>query len=104
MDNYISRGEHDEFVKRIEEEHNRQNKRIELLEENVRQTQTLTLSVEKMALNLENMVKEQKRQGERLDELEDVPRKSWDTLKYGVIGAIATALGGGIIAMIVNFL
>lgn len=104
MDNYISRGEHDEFVKRIEEEHNRQNKRIELLEENVRQTQTLTLSVEKMALNLENMVKEQKRQGERLDELEDVPRKSWDTLKYGVIGAIATALGGGIIAMIMNFL
>ena len=32
MDSPITRAEHEEFRRRMEEEHNRQNKRIELLE------------------------------------------------------------------------
>ncbi|MBQ7067057.1 MAG: hypothetical protein IJN92_09600 [Lachnospiraceae bacterium] len=104
MDNYISRGEHEEFVKRMEEEDCRQNRRIALLEESIRQTQALTLSVEKMALSMENMLKEQKKQGERLEALEEVPKKNWDTLKSGMLGSLATALGGAIVAAIINFI
>ena len=104
MEGYITRREHEEFAKRIEDENHRQNRRIELLEEGVRQTQSLTVSVEKMALTMENMLKEQQKQGKQIEALEGVPKKNWDSFKYGLIGAAATAIGGAIAAGIINFL
>ena len=44
---YISRSEHAEFCKRVDAEDERQNKRLELLEENTKQINSLTTSVEK---------------------------------------------------------
>ena len=104
MGEYIERPEHDEFVKRMEEEHDRQNKRITLLEDSVRQFSSLTLSVERLAINMENMVEEQKKQGKRLETLEDVPKKNWDSLKFGVLGAIAGAIGYGIAETLISFM
>ena len=43
---YISRSEHEEFCKRIDAENGRQNKRLELLEGNTKQINSLTTSVE----------------------------------------------------------
>lgn len=63
----ISRAEHEEFRKRIEEEDNRQNRRIEILENSVRQLQELVASVQTLANNMENMVKEQGQQSARLE-------------------------------------
>ena len=71
MDTPISRAEHEEFVKRMEDEDHRQNRRIEILEKSVQQFTSLTASVEKLALNMENMLKEQEAQGKRLEALED---------------------------------
>ena len=48
---YVGREEHTEFAKRIEDEHHRQNERIELLEEAVKQNTALTLSVGTLANN-----------------------------------------------------
>ena len=62
----ITRAEHNEFAKRLEEENRRQDKRIELLERSVREIGALTTSVEKLAMSVESMVKEQAKQGERL--------------------------------------
>ena len=62
MDNYITRQEHDEFARRQDAENERQNRRISLLEDNVRQINALTVSVEKMAVNMGNMLEEQKKQ------------------------------------------
>ena len=104
MEDYISRHEHDEFCKRMEEEHRRQKERIKLLEENVRQIGALTVSVEKMACNMESMLQEQKEQGERLGALEEVPAKNWNTLKAGVLGAVAAAAGSGIVTVLINYL
>lgn len=59
----ISRAEHEEFRKRIEAEDNRQNRRIEILENSVQQLQELVTSVQTLANNMENMVKEQGQQG-----------------------------------------
>ena len=64
---YVGREEHTEFARRIQEEEHRQNRRIELLEESVKQNTALTLSVEKLANNMENMANEQMRQGKRLE-------------------------------------
>lgn len=70
MDTPISRAEHEEFRRRIEEENRRQDKRLELLEESTKQIGSLVTSVEKLALSMESMVKEQERQGEKLEALE----------------------------------
>ena len=102
MGEAILREEHEEFKKRMEEEHKRQNRRIQLLEDNVQVMQSLTISVEKMALNMECMLKEQKKQGERLEALEGVPKKNFNTFKYALIGALGTAFGGAIAAVIIN--
>ena len=59
----ISREEHEEFRKRMEDENHRQNRRIELLEGSVQQIGKLASSVEKMATSLQSMVKEQEQQG-----------------------------------------
>ena len=101
---YITRVEHDEFAKRMEDEHNRQNHRISEIEENFRQIQALTLSIEKMALNVENMAKELKRQGDHIEKLEEAPGRNWNKLKDGILGAIAAAIGGGLVLAVVNFM
>ena len=98
---YVGREEHTEFARRIQEEEHRQNRRIELLEESVKQNTALTLSVEKLANNMENMANEQMRQGKRLEALEVRDGDMWRTVvKYVlttilglVIGVVAMQIG-----------
>ena len=78
MDSCITRAEHEEFTKRMEAEHTRQNRRIELLEENVERLGRNTRSSVRLATNMEGMLKEQERQGERLDKLEGKPGDNWN--------------------------
>lgn len=101
---YITRVEHGEFVKRMEDEHHRQNHRISEMERTVKEIQALTLSIEKMALNVENMAKELKRQGDHIEKLEEAPGHNWNKLKDGILGAIAAAIGGGIVLAVTNYL
>lgn len=96
MDNPISRAEHTEFVKRMEDEHTRQNKRIGELEKAVDQNNKLLVSVEKLALNMEVMQKEQQEQGKRLEELESRDGEMWRK----VVGYAITAVLGIIIGFV----
>lgn len=96
MDAPITRAEHEEFRRRLEEENKRQDKRIELLEESVRDMGALTTSVEKLATNIESMVKEQEKQGKRLEILEGRDGEMWRK----VVGYIATAIVGIIVGFI----
>ena len=98
MDQPITRAEHEEFRRRLEEENKRQDKRIDLLEENVRQVSSLTVSVAKMAQSLEQMVTEQERQGERLEILE---RRDGEMWRKGM-GYMITAVVGIIVGFIFN--
>ena len=52
VDSAITRAEHEEFRRRLEEENARQDKRISLLEDSVRQTGALTAAVERLATNM----------------------------------------------------
>ncbi|MDO4324059.1 MAG: hypothetical protein Q4C61_16220 [Lachnospiraceae bacterium] len=96
MDEYISRQEHNEFCKRMEEEDRRQNRRIELLENTTRQIGEIATSVEKMAVSLQSMVKEQEQQGKRLEALESRDGEMWRK----VVGHLATAVIGIVIGYI----
>ncbi len=104
MEDYIIRPEHEEFCRRIEAEEKRQNKRLDLLEENVQKIADITVSVEKMVCSMETMVKELEDQGKRLQALEEVPGKNWSALRAGIIGAVAAAIGCGIVAALINFM
>lgn len=111
MDNYITRQEHEEFLRRMEaewkrrdDENKRQNNRIDLLEENVRQINNLTISVEKMAINMGNMLEEQKKQGERLETLEKEPAETHRQIKMSVTTALVGAVVGAVAAAILALL
>ena len=96
MEDTISRSEHEEFAKRIEERDKRQDRRIELLEENTRQIGALTASVEKLAQSIEVMCKEQEQQGQRLQTLESRDGEMWRK----VVGYVITAIIGIVVGFV----
>ncbi|WP_320973696.1 hypothetical protein [Dysgonomonas capnocytophagoides] len=100
MDTPITRAEHDEFCKRMEEAHRRQDKRISLLEESVEQNRTLAVSVEKLAVNMENMLKEQEQQSKRLEVIENRDGEMWRK----ITGYVVTAVIGIILGFIFNYI
>ena len=87
MENPITRAEHEEFRRRLEEENKRQDARIGILEDSVRQIGALATSVEKLAVSMQSMLKEQ---GKRLEALEGRDGEKWRK----VMGYIATAIVG----------
>lgn len=100
MDEPISRAEHEEFARRIDAQEKRQDRRLELLEENVREIGALTVSVQKLAQSLQSMVKEQEQQGKRLQALESRDGEKWRKL----MGYIATALTSGAVTLLLSHL
>lgn len=94
MDTPITRAEHEEFRRRIEEENKRQDKRIEILEENAKQIEGLNSSIEKLALNMENMLKEQLKQGKRLEVLEGRDGEMWrKVVSYAITAIVGIVIG-----------
>lgn len=98
--NFISRREHDEYVKRMEAEHARQDKRLDELETDVKQYGALTVAVEKMAVSMEQMLKEQQSQGERLVALESQDGEQWRKVGSYIITAIIGIVIGFIFKLI----
>lgn len=98
MEDVITRAEHEEFRKRIDQENDRQNHRISVLEDTVRQIGSLTASVEKLATSMESMVKEQEKQSKRLQTLEGRDGEMWRK----VVGYVVTAVIGIAIGFIFN--
>ena len=110
MDGAITRAEHEAFSdfmqaenKRIEEENNRQNKRLQLLESNMQQIisqqlTTLTATIERLNLSVNNILKEQSEISERLKKLENRDGDMWRTvIKYAI-----TAIVGGVLTFILT--
>lgn len=98
MDTPLSRGEHEEFARRIADQERRQDKRLELLEGTVREIGDLTLSVHTLAKSMESMVKEQEQQGKRLQALESRDGEKWRKL----MGYIATAVTSGAVTLLLS--
>lgn len=96
MDSPITRAEHEEFRRRMEEEHNRQNKRIELLEERTEQFTNIAISVKELALSIKQMAETQREQGEKLEKLESRDGEMWRK----VTGYIITAIIGIVIGSV----
>ena len=100
MEEWIRREEHEEFARRMEDEHKRIGHRLTDLEETVRQIGQLTASVEKLAVSVESMAKTQTRQGERLEELEGRDGEKWRATASYVLTVILGIIIGYIFKQI----
>ena len=77
-------------------------KRLDKLEKTTEAVQELSTSVKLMAQSLDNMADEQKRQGERLEKLEQQPADRWNTIIKTMLTAVVSALAGGFAAMLIK--
>lgn len=101
MDTPITRAEHEEFRrrmdienKRLADEDARQNHRIDVLEKNMQEISSIAISVQKLAVNMENMVTVQKQQGDRLKTLEGRDGERWRQVTGYVITAVISIIIG----------
>ena len=106
-EDYISRKEHNEFAlrmgienKRLEDEDKRQNNRIDILEKNVSQISSLANSVDKLAVNMDGMLKELEKQGKRVATLESRDGEMWRKVTGHIITAVISIIIGYIFARI----
>lgn len=97
MENFVLKEVFEETLKRMEDENARQNHRIQTLEDSIGQILNLTSSVERLATNMEHMVKEQQDQGERLKVLEGRDGDMWRKVVSYLITAILS-IGIGYLA------
>ena len=103
MDNPVTHRELEQFRDlmesengRLKEENDRQNHRIAILEESVKEISNLAASTEKLAANMENMLKVQERQGKRLDQIEGRDGEKWrQAMAY-----IGTTILGAVLAIL----
>lgn len=94
VDSSISRAEHEEFSKRMEEEHARQNARIKILEGQIKQFMDIAISVRELALSVKQMAETQKEQGEKLEELEAQDGNMWrKVVAYAITAIIGIIIG-----------
>ena len=76
------------------------NHRISDLEKHTEQNNKLLISVEKLALNMENMQKEQQAQRAEIEDLKSQPGKRWKEVTGYVITAVIGILIGYILKQI----
>lgn len=92
MDDYVTRVEYDERMKRIDDENARQNHRIGKLEDIMASINELTVSVREMAVSMQSMQREQERQGQRLEAIEKTDGDKWRSVVKTVITVIVSAV------------
>ena len=96
MDSNLTRAEHNEFAKRMEDEHSRQNKRIAELETKAEENNKLLASIEKIATNVENIQKQLSVQGGKIEKLESRDGENWRKF----VGYIVCAVVGIVVGFV----
>ena len=94
MDAYLSIAVHEEYAKRMENEHKHQNKRISKLEQTASDWTRLLTSVENIAQNVERMQNDLSEQRKDFDELKSHDGKKWRDMKWYIVTTIAGIVMG----------
>ena len=85
----------------MEEEDNRQNKRLEECEQRIRAVGEIVRSLDRLTVSVEQMAVEVQKQGERLENIEKEPadmwkKATWEVIKYVIaiiLGVVAVKIG-----------
>ncbi len=89
-----------ERCKRLEGEDKRQNERIKQLESSIGEIHRLTLSTEKLATSMEQMLVEQKGQGLRISKLDGRDGEKWRDIVKTVATVVISAVICAVLMMI----
>lgn len=100
MDDNIGRAEYTADIKRIEAEENRQNHRIDKLEETVAKIGDLAISVRELAVNVSSMQESIRTMTERLTDIEAEPGENWKKSVWIIIAAVLGAAAGALLRSI----
>lgn len=103
MDNPVTHRELEAFKelmesenKRLAEEDDRQNQRLNVLEASMREISKISANTEKLAVNMGSMLEVQKQQGERLKTLESRDGEKWRK----AVSYIGTAILSAVLAIV----
>lgn len=96
MDSPITRAEHEEFCKRMEEEDKRQNARLENLEKQTATITELAISVKELAASVKQLAESEKKHDDKLEELSSRDGAMWRK----VVGYVITVVVGIVIGFI----
>ncbi len=80
----------------LKQENDRQNHRIAILEQNAKEISNLAASTEKLAANMENMLKIQEQQDKRLEQIEGRDGEKWRKM----LSYIGTAIISAVLAIV----
>lgn len=94
MEDFVSRQEYETGKVYLDNVHANFDSRIDKLENLYAQISELASSVKLLASNIENMQKEQEKQGKRLVDIEKKPADNWDKLIWGIVGCAVTLILG----------
>lgn len=83
-----------------EHEINTVKNRMKDLEAQSRAIQEIAISVNRMAVSIENMLEEVNRQGKRVEALEKVPIETTKLIKAAIITALAGSIAGAVVTAI----
>lgn len=78
--------------------------KVDVLEKNVSEIHTLSLSVSKLADNMERMLNEQQKQREDIDSLKNEPAERWTSMKRTAFTAIVSTVAGGLAVGLISFI
>ena len=92
----ISREEHNEFAKRMDESLKRTNARVRDLEKVTEQISNLTSSVKQLATSVESMAQSQSQQSAKLEELENRDGEMWRQ----AVGYVVTCIIGIVVGFV----
>lgn len=91
---YLPRHEHEEFAKRIDEEHGRIHYRLKKLEQQDEANTKTLLAIERLATGVENLQKQVSEQGDRLEAIENRDGETWRNAKwYAFTVILGTVIG-----------
>lgn len=78
--------------------------RVSDLESQSKAIQELAISINRMAVSMENMLQELNRQGERLEVLERVPAETGKLVKTAIITALTGSIVGAVMTAVLTLL
>lgn len=94
---YVTKDRYEADLARIDAEENRQNARLESLDDAVKEIGNLAISIERLAMNVSSMQKTLEAQTARLTNLESEPAENWKKAVWLVVAAlIGAAVGAGL--------
>lgn len=105
MDNFVTREEHNEFAKRVDEDKKETHRRLESLENTVRGLAELPYIVKAIKENQEKSMATTDKALAKIEELEKRPVNTFNGVKQALLNSLASAIAAllvsGITAIIV---